>query len=239
MAGMALSALATAAGAAANNLSADSPAPRERKPLGELKDFDAVSLGGPDTLVVSSGSEFAIRVEGEAEIVEQLDIYVEDHVLYVARLPRRGGWAFDDEGSAIIRVTMPALHGATLYGSGDIRAERLSGDQVEASLAGSGDILIGDIVAREVRLDLAGSGTLRAHGKVEESRLSIAGSGDIHAGEVNAVHARVSIAGSGDAHVHASESAKVSIVGSGDVTIHGTTNYRLSRIGSGDVHCTT
>jgi hypothetical protein len=239
MAGMALSALATAAGAAASNLSAESAEPRERKPLGELKDFDAVSLGGPDTLLVSQDSEFSIQVEGDPEAVERLDIYVEDHALHVARLPRRGGWGFDDDGSATIRVSMPALRSVALHGSGDIRADRIAGDSVDVSLAGSGDILIGDIEAREARLDLAGSGTLRAHGAVDESRLSIAGSGDIHAGEVAALRARVSIAGSGDAHVRASESAKISLVGSGDVTLHGTADYQLNRLGSGDVHCST
>jgi hypothetical protein len=235
VAGMALSALAAAA-----TRSGEPAKPRDRRPLGELKDFDAVSLGGSDTLLVSSGSAFSIQVEGDPRAIERLDIFVEDHVLHVTRLPRYGGaWRFDDDDGATVRVTMPQLRSVTLYGSGDLRADRMAGDRVEAALAGSGDISIADIDAREARFDLAGSGTLMARGSVEESRVSIAGSGDIRADQVMARHARVSIAGSGDAYAHASEGAKVSIVGSGDATIRGTSNCELSRIGSGDLHCAT
>ncbi len=212
---------------------------RERQPLDELADFDAVALGGPDSVEVRIGTDFSVTVDGDPEAIEKLDLYVEDDVLHVTRVHRRGQpWAFasDDEG-ARVRVTMPRLRSLTLYGSGDLKAERMEGEQVDASLAGSGDLVIDDIAAQEARLDLAGSGTLTARGRVGESRLSVAGSGDIRADALTAIRTHVSIVGSGDAYAHASEAAKVSIVGSGDATIRGTSNCRLSRIGSGDVHC--
>lgn len=234
VAGIALSALAAAA---VGNREFTPTEPRKRKPLGELKDFDGVSLGGPDTMLVTAGDGFSIAVDGDPEAVERLDIYVEDKVLHVTRLPRSGGnWAFDDDG-ATVRVTLPALRSVTLYGSGDLRVDRMDGDRVDVSLAGSGDIDIADIAAREARLDLAGSGTLSARGSVEASQVSLAGSGDIRADALTAQRTRVSVAGSGDAYVHASEAAKVSIVGSGDVTVRGTSNCRLSRVGSGEMHC--
>ncbi len=234
IAGLALSALAATAAAGSREFT---PAgPRKRRPLDELDDFEGVALGGPDTMLVATG-DYAVAIEGDPEALERLDIYVEDHVLHVARLPgRAGNWSFDDEG-ATVRVTLPVLRSVTLYGSGDLKADRMAGERIDVSLAGSGDIHIADIAAREARLELAGSGMLSARGNVEESHVSLAGSGDIRADGLTALRTRVSLAGSGDAYVHASEAAKVSIVGSGDVTVRGTSNCRLSRVGSGDVHC--
>ncbi len=235
IAGLALSALAATAAASSREFA---PAePRRRKPLGELKDFDAVSLGGPDTMLVTAGDDFSIAVEGDPEAVERLDIYVEDHVLHVARQPGarrqlvvRRRWrdgARDAAGAAQRDALRLGRHPRRSHGR---RARR----RVAGRL---GDIDIADIAAREARLDLAGSGTLSARGSVEKSHVSLAGSGDVRADGLAAQRTRVSVAGSGDAYVHASEAAKVSIVGSGDVTVRGTSNCRLSRVGSGDVHC--
>ncbi len=238
MAAMALSALAAAASGSREDNGPDAPrAPRP--PLDALRDFDAVALGGPDSVEVRIGAEFAVTVDGDPEAIEKLDIHVDDAVLHVTRRHAPGRpWSFDsDDDGATVRVTMPRLRSATLYGSGDLRVERMEGDRVEASLAGSGDLFIADIAAREARLDLAGSGTLTARGTVEVSRLSVAGSGDIRADRLTALRTRVAIVGSGDAHAHAGEAAKVSIIGSGDATIRGTANCELSRIGSGDVPC--
>lgn len=235
IAGLALSAVAAAAASASARFPASSE-PRAPVPLSELKDFDGVSLGGPDTLLVTSGQDYAVAVEGDPQALEKLDIYVENHVLHVERRWRRGETWSDDDG-ATVRVTLPELRRVSLRGSGDIRIDRMAGDHVEVALAGSGDVVIGDVAAQEAALSLAGSGTLTVRGKVQNTRVSIAGSGDVHADQLTAAWTNVSIAGSGDAFVHASEGARVSIVGSGDALVRGTTNCRSSRMGSGDVHC--
>lgn len=235
IAGMCLSAVAMAAAATAGSRMTQAP-DREPVPLGELRDFEGVSLGGPDTLLVRQGETWSVQVEGDPAAIEKLDIYVRDRVLHVERRWRRGGWANDDEG-ATVRVTVPRLDRVSLRGSGDIHIDRMTGDDMRVSLAGSGDLRIDDMAGRLAHFSVAGSGSVFARGTVEASHVSVAGSGAVLADQLEAAWTHVSIAGSGDAHVHASEGARVSIVGSGDAMIRGTTNCRSSKIGSGDVHC--
>ena len=232
IAGFCLSALAAASAAQGSR----SAASREAVPLGELKDFDGISAGGPDSLVISRSDRFSVQVEGDPATVAQLDIYVEDHVLHVERHWRGEGSRHRAE-PATVRVMMPELRHVSLRGSGDLRADAMSGAQVDVSLAGSGDISIIDMTAQEARLSLAGSGRIKVGGTVTGTRVSLAGSGDVDADQLSARWSEIALAGSGDARVHASEGAQVSIVGSGDVMIRGTTNCRTSRTGSGDVHC--
>lgn len=234
IAGICLSALAGAAAAASSRRGEDGPAD-DMQPPEALRDFEAVALSGPDTLLVSESDDWSVALEGDPEAIERLAIYVRDGALHVGR--RHGGWPQDDDG-AVVRVTLPRLTRVNLAGSGDIRAEGMTGDRIEAALAGSGDMFLSGIDAREARFSVAGSGTIVAAGAVQEGKLSIAGSGDVNADGLAALHMRVSIAGSGDAAIHADESARISLVGSGSVRVRGTDNVRVSKIGSGDVHCT-
>lgn len=231
-AGMALSAFAMAA---ANGRASREDEPGEPQPLDTLRDFEAVTLAGPDELFVREGDDWSVAVEGDPEAIALLEIYVRDQMLHVGRR-RQLNWLQSDEGASV-RVTMPVLRRVSLAGSGDLRAEGMSGDSLDATLAGSGDLILTGINARAIRISVAGSGMVTASGTVQESRVSIAGSGDVCAERLVAERAKVSVAGSGDATVHASESAKVSLVGSGSVSVHGTDDCRISKIGSGDVHC--
>lgn len=235
IAGMCLSAVAMAAAATAGSRMTEAPE-REPLPLGELKNFEGVSLSGPDRLLVRQGDSWSVQVEGDPKAIERLDIYVRDRVLHVARRWRGGGWAKDDQG-ATIRVTVPRLDRLTLRGSGDVHVDRMAGDDLRVSLAGSGELRIDSMTGDSAHFSVAGSGTIFVRGAVTTSHVSIVGSGTVLADQLAADTTHVSIAGSGDAYVHASEEAHVSILGSGDAMIRGTTNCHTSKIGSGDVHC--
>lgn len=205
-----------------------------------LADFDRVTLRGSDDVNIVVGKSFSVSATGPESTLDKLEIVVEDGILKVGRKSRSAwhvGWSRNGDKGAKITVTMPAIRGASLAGSGDMTVDSATADAFKVSLAGSGDLKIANVQAKSVDLSLAGSGNVEIAGRTGSIDISSAGSGDIAAGAVEAETAEVSLAGSGNVSARASGSASVSIVGSGDVAIAGTDKCKVSKLGSGSVTC--
>lgn len=205
-----------------------------------LANFDRVSLRGSDDVNVVLGTRFSVSATGPKSALEQLEIVVEDGVLKVGRKSRSAwhiGWSRNGDKGAQITVTMPAIRGASLAGSGDMTVNSATADAFKISLAGSGNLKIGNVQARSVDLNLAGSGDIEIAGRTGSIDISSAGSGNVAAGAIEAETADISLAGSGNVSVRATGSASVSIMGSGDVAVSGTDKCKTSKLGSGSVTC--
>lgn len=204
----------------------------------ELSGFDGVGLSGSQDVIVTVGGQHSVRAEGDAEMLDRLEIRVEDSTLKIGS--KKGndwfGWK-NDRSKARILVTMPAIRSAALAGSGDIRIDRVLGEAFNASIAGSGDMEVAQMQVGEAKFSVAGSGNIRANGTAQSASTSVAGSGDVDIGGVQTRTASVSIAGSGDVRIHASETANISILGSGDVEVGGSARCTVSKRGSGGVRC--
>jgi hypothetical protein len=203
----------------------------------DVGSFDQVSLGGPHDVVVTVGGAPSVRAEGNAEVLDRLDIRVEGGNLKIGL--KRGNWSlgFQERPRVVVHVTVPSLAGASIGGSGDMHIDKVQGDRFSASIGGSGDMEIGSLQAGQADFSIAGSGGIEAAGKVRKASFSIAGSGDIDAERLESGTASVSVVGSGDVHARVMESAEISLVGSGDVSIDGTAKCKVSKMGSGDVRC--
>jgi len=217
----------------------------------DLGAFKKVVVVGPHHVVVSVGPAFSVRAEGPQQTLADTEVEVEDgrleiHPIDDGRWERRcgedagnrDGWrCWDDYRPATFHVTLPAISGASLVGGGDMRIDRVEGEEFSASLAGSGDLDVAALRVDVARFSIAGSGDLVARGSARRSRVSIAGSGNVQAREVTSDHASISIAGSGDVALTVQDDARVSIVGGGDVEIVGPARCSVSRFGGGRVRC--
>ncbi len=218
-----------------------------------LADFDGISVVGPHHVVVSVGPGFSVRAEGSQETLADTEVEVENGQLKIhpvddERWEHRcrdrdddqdgDRWrCWNDYEAATFHVTLPRIEAASLVGGGDMRIDRVEGDEFSASVAGSGDLDVSALRVGDARFSIAGSGDLIARGSAGRSRVSIAGSGNLRAREVASTEASVSIAGSGYAELTVANDARVSIVGSGDVEITGGARCSVSRMGSGKVSC--
>ncbi len=213
----------------------------------DLTGFDEVAVVGPHHVVISVGPGYSVRYEGSQQTLEDTTVEVEDgrlkiHPVDDGRWERRWrdqDWRdyWEDYEPATIHVTLPAITAAALVGGGDMRIDRVEGEEFSASVAGSGDMDVAALRVADARFSIAGSGDLIARGSASRSRVSIAGSGNLRAREVTSNEASVSIAGSGAAELTVEDDASVSIVGSGDVDIAGNARCSVSRFGSGNVRC--
>ena len=239
--------IAAAALVACNDSSAETamPQPKASGQQGQrqfqLANFDRVTLKGPDNVEVRVGPAFSVTAQGDTGVMQALEIKLDGGTLEVGRKNTRSGfsWGNRDDGDAVVKVvvTMPAIRGAALAGSGDLSVDRVTGDAFDGSLAGSGDMLLGGLAVKTAELFIAGSGDIRASGAADMVKVSIAGSGDADGSGLAAKGAEVSIAGSGNTRLVVDGQADVSIVGSGDVDLGPKARCQKSVMGSGDVTC--
>jgi hypothetical protein len=200
--------------------------------------FDKISLLGSPNVIVTVGGAPSVRAEGDSKLLEKLEVTVENGTLRIGY--KKGDWSFGwrkDRGPVTVHVSAPALTGAEVAGSGDMKIDKVEGGDFAGEIAGSGEIQLASLRARNASFSIAGSGGVKASGTAETADFDIAGSGDIQAGGLQVRSAKVSIAGSGNVETRATESANVDIMGSGDVFVTGGAKCSVNKMGSGDVRC--
>lgn len=200
--------------------------------------FDSVSLAGSQNVIVTVGGAHSVRAEGDADMIDRLEIEVDDGGLEIGM--KKGNWSMNwgkGREPVTIYVTLPALSAAAIGGSGNMQIDKIEGGRFSGSIGGSGDMRIASLRVGEADFSVAGSGGIKAAGAAQRSSISIAGSGDIDAGDLESRDASISIVGSGDVRLKAMQTANVSIMGSGDVVVTGPARCSVSKMGSGDVRC--
>ena len=203
----------------------------------QVGNFNKIELAGGYDVNVKTGSAPTVHAKGGQNVLDKLEIKVVNGVLQIGS-KKRNGFNWGHHGHVTLDVTVPSLAGVELAGSGDIKVDRIAGEQFEGGIAGSGNLNIDNIEVARLKIGIAGSGGAKAGaGKATSSEYEIAGSGDIDAKGVASETAKISIAGSGGIAGQATKSADVSIMGSGDVELTGGGKCNISKHGSGDVRC--
>lgn len=197
--------------------------------------YEAVKALGPDNIIFVTGDAFTIKAEGNAKAVATLRYKIEDDAIVIGRV--KGKW-FGEEGKGVtVTITAPTLNSASLAGSGDFTADRMTGDDVEVKIAGSGSLNVANIDAKKLETKIAGSGDAVVSGKVERADFSVLGSGSVDAQKLTATDADVSIAGSGDVRLNATGKVKAKVAGSGDINVTGGATCDSKTMGSGNISC--
>ncbi|HZF94798.1 MAG TPA: head GIN domain-containing protein [Allosphingosinicella sp.] len=211
------------------------PAARRDFQVGQ---FQSVSLTGPSDVNVTVGGAPSVRAEGDAEMIERLEIAVVNGDLRIGFKDGSSGRSmFGRERGVTVHVTVPSLAAVNLTGSGDINVDRVEGEHFAGNISGSGDINVGAMRIGEAAFNLAGSGDIQAAGTAQRAAVSLAGSGDIQLGQLETRTLTVSLMGSGDIHARATETAQVALMGPGDVTVSGPARCQINQRGPGNVRC--
>ena len=197
--------------------------------------FSKANTVGPDDVNFVTGDSFSIKAEGDAEAIKLLRYTVKDGTIIIGR--SKTGWWSSDSDKVTVTITGPLLTEAALAGSGNFKADTMTGDVMMVGIAGSGDAMISKVSGKELGGKIAGSGSVALSGAVDDADFAVLGSGNIDAAKLVSATAKISIAGSGDIRANATKTADVSIAGSGDVTVSGGAKCSKSVVGSGKVTC--
>ncbi len=174
--------------------------------------FTGIGLSVNGKVVLTKGATQSVKVEGQANMIDNLELEVKEKSWNIEFRDRAG-----DYEPLVFHITLPDVHALSIAGSGSIISQNsFTGlDVLNLSIAGSGDIEFG--------------------GSATEVKISIAGSGDIKSEGLKAGSCKVSIAGSGNCFIDVSDALNVSIAGSGDVKYKGSPRIKTSIAGSGRV----
>ena len=200
--------------------------------------FDKIALSGSPDVVVTVGAAASVRAEGEADQLDRLEITNVNGQLQIGLRNNSGSWfSWGHHRGITVHVTLPALAGASINGSGDMRIDRVQGPAFAGSVTGSGDMNIAALTADQASFTVTGSGDITAAGHARQATASVTGSGDLHLAQLETEAATLALAGSGDIGIRATQTAAVELRGSGDITVAGPARCTISKSGSGDVHC--
>lgn len=195
--------------------------------------FSSVRMLLPASAVLKYASTCSIEIEGEENILDNVNYEIKDGELKVQfdRCVRK----LDTPLKFIISA--PYFYGYYLQGSGSLSIPdtlRQPGGSLTLEVLGSGDITALVDVA-SVNSKISGSGSIRVSGVSESQIVQVSGSGDVHGFGLASNRAEVDISGSGNANVSVKDYLKVKISGSGNVNYYGSPTLDLDVSGSGKV----
>ena len=184
----------------------------------------------PANVFITQGPEQEIIVEGEENILDEIDLNI-----------RNGIWEVEtrrcvrDVYQLQIFITLPMIEELSILGSGSIVSENLLDvEDLFLSIPGSGHIDLA-VDADDIDAEIPGSGNIYLEGVADKVDLNITGSGDYKAYNLDSNDSDIRISGSGNAWVRVFDYLRVRISGSGTVRYRGYPDVDVSITGSGRV----
>lgn len=203
-------------------------------PLAEIEIAGAapseVVLSSGDTVIVTDGDTFAIKVEGED--TESLRFVRDSEVIGITREESWSG-----KSNATIRITMPPPKEVVIAGNGTIKAQSLA-KTASLNIGGNGSISFASVAADLLEVNIGGNGSINGAGTAKELAVNIGGNGDVELAGLKADTAEVSIGGSGDVEFASDGTVEANIAGMGDVKVTGSAKCTVNAFGSGTLTCT-
>lgn len=198
-----------------------------------VSSFAGVESFGSYDVYVSVGTQHAVRIEAEENLLPFIEVWVDGDVL---KVKSKDGFWLSPKRDIKVFITAPDYRRIYSYGSGNINGEtKVTGSgKIDLGVAGSANINL-DIDAPEIEGDISGSGNMSLKGTTKKFDGQIAGSGNIYAMELQSEETKVKIMGSGNADVFASIKLDVNVSGSGDIRYKGGAQVNSNIAGSGNV----
>lgn len=200
-----------------------------------LGGYDQVELAAAATVHIVPGA-FAVRANGDDDLVRRLDIHVSRGALVIAWLPGQAPRNMRSR-DLNIAVAMPMVVGATVSGAGTIAVDRADGRDFAARVGGAGTLRVAAIRTGQASLDVSGAGTLEAAGTAERVVAHMSGVGSIKAGALAARAGLVDMSGTGSVTTRINGPVEVRLSGIGSVNVVGNPVCVVHKSGWGSVSC--
>jgi hypothetical protein len=192
--------------------------------------FTGIALNGSHQVYVKKGGIQEVRVEGQNNIIDRIDLHVNNGrwTIQIRECVRR-------HDKLTFYITVPDVNTFIVNGSGAIVVEDLFVvNEAQVHVNGSGSVTA-RLEGGQVSSEITGSGDINLTGSADHAIFRIEGSGKHHAFGFPVKTSSVNISGSGTANVNVIETLDVRIAGSGEVNYKGQPNVTTSISGSGKV----
>jgi putative autotransporter adhesin-like protein len=195
--------------------------------------FDGVeSLGSFDVIIIP-GSQPALSITAEDNIISEIQTVVDDDGILKIRFRRNVNVK---HGDITITATTNTLKFLSLAGSGTIKPQGMwKSNAFTCNLSGSGSI-IATTDAGMLKASVSGSGNVTLSGHATMADYSVSGSGNIRGYQMETSEADVSVNGSGNAEILVVDKLHANITGSGKIFYKGNPREVTQQVtGSGRV----
>ena len=197
--------------------------------------FERLSVGGRYDVIVRTGNEPGVTIEGPENILDEMIVEVDGDLLRIRQ--ERSNWKWRGNDDVEIAVTVPMLTEVAVSGASDIEIDRIRTERFSGKLSGAGEIDIADVETDDLLLVLSGAGELRARGTTRNLRVGMSGAGEFDGAERTAVNADLRASGAGSIRANVTGRATGGVSGAGDVTITGGAECSIGKSGVGSVDC--
>jgi len=186
----------------------------------QIADFNKIQSNGHFQVYVQLGSQETIRLEGNQEMLDQVETVVDNHTLII-RMKKNFHWFSINRERIQVYITAKQLNGLAQSGSGKIAVEgTVKATSLETEVSGSGTIACA-IQVHDFEASVSGSGKIDVNGRGVNSTVHISGSGKLNGTNLSVDHSEVNISGSGKAYLTINQSLNAHISGSGQVLYSG------------------
>jgi len=203
----------------------------------QVSGFTSIASGGPFNVHIKMDGTESVKVEADANIINEIETVVEGNTLRI-RFKNREYRSYNNIHKAEVYVSAKSLNALTNSGSGQMSVDGTitTSGEFKAVLSGSGSINT-SVKSGELHAVLSGSGSIKINGRTGDADLVISGSGQIEGKDLKTESTKAVITGSGNVYVAAEKSVSAHITGSGSVNYSGNASVVDSRtIGSGRVN---
>lgn len=204
-----------------------------REEVRKLDNFSGIGISISADVYYTPGNAHEIKIEGDADDVDDLITKVENGFLQV-KYPV--GWKIR-RSKLTLYISSKELEAVKISGSAKFRSgESVTSDEMEFAVSGSGDIEFEKLLADEIGVKISGSGSVFLNsGNADELDAKISGSGKLNAEAFEVNEFSAGISGSGGVRITVKDELDARISGSGKVYYHGTPRVNSSSSGSGKV----
>lgn len=195
--------------------------------------YDEINVSGFFDVVLVSGKEGAITIQGEENLLPYVKVEVEGNVLKIYSVKNVN---ISNNKGIVLTVPFEQISFVSLSGSGDLKSKStIVGSSFKAKLSGSGDLTL-DVKTTNFETMLSGSGDAVLTGSSDNFVSKTSGSGDVDAINLTTKNANLTISGSGDMKINCNERLFARVSGSGDIAYKGNPKTKDTKVnGSGDI----
>jgi len=203
-----------------------------------VTDFDNVRMEAPIEATVTSGSGVSARGEGDADMLERVDMSVSARTLVIRLKPSMNeARRSRNSDTARLFITVPVVRRVQLSGPGSLKVTGLDKLNAEVLASGSGALAINGIATDNLGVVQTGSGAMQLSGRAKKLDVHLTGSGSFAAGGLASDDLSLTLEGSGAAEATADRGATIVARGSGSVEVRGKGACSVNSSGSGSVNC--
>jgi hypothetical protein len=190
---------------------------QDRQETYKVSDFIKVYSNVPVRMYIEQGSKEALSIEADDDMFEDLEVYVEDEVLFIVSAREK----YIKDEKLTVDMVVKDLNHIEIVGGAKIKfTTALETDEFRLDISGAADIDI-ELKCNKFMADLSGAANMNVWGKAKYAAWDISGASNIDAVRFITQATYLDFSGAGKAEVYAAKILKAEVSGIGLVKYDG------------------